>query len=173
MDKLIDMTSDRVAPIIETKAVSAPLGRRADLLACGLAGIGAGLSIITAIWFFAGFAENDTRPEHLFSALVLTSVLFAFAILPFSCVALFARRAHRNGTKRMHLLWTIFLMLPWIGLGIIAIGYTPLPLWSGLIMAVLAGLLTLWALASLVLDWNAGAVDTLRSQQDEMSNAPE
>lgn len=172
-DKLRNMTTDTVAPILETKDLSAPLGRRADLLASALACIGAGLSIIAAIWFFGGFAENDTRPEHLFSALLLTCILFAFAIIPFGTVAWFARQAHRQGTKRTHLFWTIFLMLPWIGLGLISVIYTPLPPLVGVIMAGLAGLLTLWALVSLVLDWNAEPVNTLRSQQDEVQNAPE
>ncbi len=139
----------------------------------GLAGLGAGLSIITAVWFFLGFAENDTRPEHLTSALVLTLILFAFAIVPFACVATFARRAYAHGTKRAHLFWTLFLMLPWIGLGLTAIIYTPLPLFSGLIIAGLAAFLSLWAGVSLGLDWNTSRVHTLGSQQNEMSDAPE
>ena len=167
------MTDESVTPIIPDEDVSAPLGRRADLLAAILAAMGAGLSIISALWFFLGFAENDTRPEHLTSAFVLTLILFAFAIGPFACVAYFAGAAHRGGTKRAHLLWTLFLMLPWVGLGAIAVSHTPLPIWCGLIMAGLAGLLSLWAIVSLVLDWNAKPANTLASQQNEMPNAPE
>lgn len=128
-----------------------------------LAGLGAILSIVAAIWFFAGFAENDTRPEHLTSVLALTLILFAFAIVPFSLVTIFARRAYRMGTKRAHLLWTIFLMLPWIVLGSLTLSHTPLPLWAGLIMIILATLLCIWALVSLILDRHP-------SQENEMQD---
>lgn len=160
------MNEDRVLPIITPKP--APLGRRADQLAMWLAGLGAVLSIIGAIWFFLGFAENDTRLEHLTSALVLTLGLFAFAIVPFGCTFALARRAYARGTTRAHLLWTLFLMLPWIALGFITAAFTPLPLYVGVIMAVLATLLSLWAGVSLVLDWKAKPVNTLSSQQDEV-----
>ncbi len=142
-------------------------------MAFALALIGAGLSIIAAIWFFAGFAENDTRPEHLLSAFLLTCILFVFAIIPFGLVAWFARQSHRFGTKKAHLLWTLFLMLPWVGLGWLTAAFTPLPLFVGVIMAGLAALLTLWASVSIVLDWNEAPLNTLPSQQDEMSSTSE
>jgi multisubunit Na+/H+ antiporter MnhC subunit len=167
------MSEESLIPIAKDADQIAPIGRQADLLALGLAALGTLLSFSAAIWFFLGFAENDTRPEHLVSAFVLTSLLFAFAILPFGLVAKFARQAHKYGTKRGHLLWTLFLMLPWIGLGSLTVSHTPLPFWSGLIMAGLAGLLSLWALVSLVLDWNNPQVNTLVSQQNEMSDASE
>lgn len=167
------MTEDRVTPILTPKAPALPLGRKADQLAMGVAGLGTALSVISAAWFFFGFAENDTRFEHLTSALVLTLGLFAFAIVPFACTAMFARRAYTRGTRRAHLLWTLFLMLPWIGLGLIAVFYTPLPIFVGLIMSGLAALLSLWAAVSLVLDRNAAPADTPHSQQNEMSVTPE
>lgn len=58
-------------------------------------------------------------------------------------------------------------MLPWILLGSLAISHTPLPLWCGLIMVLLASLLSLWAFVSLILDWNDVPVKTLTSQTDE------
>lgn len=168
------MSEDSVSPIIiPPKAPTPPLGRPADLFAMALAGIGACLSIISAVWFFLGFAENDTRPEHLTSAFVLTGILFAFAIVPFGCVAGLARRAYARGTKRTHLLWTLLLMLPWIGLGLITVSFTPLPLFVGSVIAGLAGLLSLWAGVSLVLDWNISPANTLASQQDDMPSASE
>lgn len=160
-------------PITQTKALPTPLGRRADVLAAALAGLGAVLSIFAALWFFLGFAENDTRPEHLTSALGLTLILFAFAIVPFLCVAGIARKAYKLGTKRTHLLWTLFLMLPWIGLGLITVFYTPLPIFAGIIMSALAALLTLWAAVSLVLDWNAKPPHTLETQENEVSVTPQ
>jgi len=169
--KLMSMTDESLTPIAKEADPSAPMGRQADLLALGLSVLGTALSISAALWFFLGFAENDTRPEHLVSAFVLTSLLFAFAIIPFGLVAWFARQAHRFGTKRAHLFWTLFLMLPWIGLGSLAVSHTPLPLWCGLIMAGLAVLLSLWAIVSLVLDWNTQGVSTLASQQNDMSDA--
>lgn len=171
--KLMSMTDESLTPIAKDADQSVPMGRQADRLAMGFAALGAALSICAALWFFVGFAENDTRPEHLVSAFVLTCILFAFAIIPFGLVALFARQSYRFGTKRSSLFWTLFLMLPWIGLGSLAVSHTPLPLWCGLIMAVLAGLLSLWALVSLVLDWNAPRPNTLVSQQNEMSDAAE
>ena len=167
------MSEDNIAPIIAEDIALPALGRRADQLAMGLAGIGAALSLISAVWFFLGFAENDTRPEHLTSALVLTLGLFAFAIAPFACTAWLARRAYAQGTRRAHLLWTLFLMLPWIGLGLITVFYTPLPIFVGLVMSALAALLSLWAGVSLVLDWNVKPASPLISQQNEMSVTPE
>jgi small-conductance mechanosensitive channel len=167
------MTQDTVTPIIIVEDKAAPLGRRADLMASILGYIGALLSVVSAIWFFSGFAENDTRPEHLTSAFFLTLGLFAFAVLPFFIVARFARQANRDGTKPAHLFWALFLMLPWIGLGLTTIFYTPLPLFVGIIMTGLAALLSLWAGVSLVLDWNAAPANTPLSQQDEMSVTPE
>jgi len=167
------MTDNSVTPIFSPQAPTPPLGRRADLLAMSLAALGAGLSLISAIWFFLGFAENDTRPEHLTSALVLTLLLFAFAILPFACTAWLARRAYAKGTRRAHLFWALFLMLPWIGLGVIAAVYTPLPGFVGLIMAGLAALLSLWAVVSLVLDWNAAPPEPLDTKYSEMSGTPD
>jgi len=150
------MTEDIIKPIADSNRKSAnlskPIGRQADRLAALLAGLAAALSIIAAIWFFIGFAENDKRPEHLTSAFILTLILFAFAVIPFSLVTVFARKAFMHGTKRLHLFWVLFLMLPWVILGTLAVSHTPLPFWSGLIMVILAGLISIWALASLILD---------------------
>ena len=153
------MTDETLTPIASQPAASQvetsqPIGRQADILAAMTAVLGAVFSVLGALWFFAGFAENDTRPEHLASAFVLTLLLFAFAIIPFALTAGFARHAYRNGTKRAHLLWTLLLMLPWVALGSLAISHTPLPIWCGLIMVTLAGLLSLWAMISLILDRN-------------------
>ncbi len=149
------MTDETLTPIARDAArpaaLSVPLGRRADKLAAFLAGFGAVLSLVGAVWFFLGFAENDTRFEHLTSAFVFTLLLFAFAVVPFGFIAYFARRAHKVGTNKAHLIWTLFLMLPWVILGSLAMS-TPLPLWCGLIMVVLAVILSLWALISLILD---------------------
>lgn len=168
------MTDETLIPIAANQPdKSPPSGRRADLFAAALAALGALLSCVVAIWFFAGFAENDTRPEHLASALSLTLILFAFAIIPFALVAWFARRAYRLGTTRAHLLWSILLMLPWIVLGSLAVSHTPLPIWGGLLMAILAGLLTLWALVSLILDRNTPALNTQTSHRNEMPEPSE
>ena len=61
-------------------------------------------------------------------------------------------------------------MLPWIGLGALTITHTPLPIWCGLIVAGLAGLLCLWALISMVLDRKVEPYNTTISQQNEMSD---
>ena len=150
------MTDETLTPIADrtTKAPAEdlPLGRAADRLAMILAGLGTVFSCAAAIWFFAGFAENDTRPEHLASALGLTIILFAFAILPFGAVTFIARRAYQTGTTPAPLLWTLFLMLPWVILGSLAVSHTPLPIWCGLVFVSLSAMLCIWALISLILD---------------------
>lgn len=163
------MTTETVTPIVDVEKPTSALGRPADLIASILASVGAVLSVTGAIWFFSGFAENDTRPEHLLSAAALTLLLFCFAGLPFSITARFARGAYRRGTRRAHLLWTIFLMLPWIGLGAVMAIFTPLPLFIGISMSGLAMLLSLWASVSLVLDWNAAPANTLDTRENEVS----
>lgn len=168
--KRISMTEEKLTPIARDVAPSTPTGRPADLVAFGLASLAVLLTLSAALWFFFGFAENDTRPEHLTSAFILTSLLFAFAIVPFAIVAKFAWTAHKNGTSPAHFVWTIFLMLPWIALGSLAVIYTPLPVWSGLFMAIVAALLSLWALMSLALDWNARRHNTLQPLQNETLN---
>jgi len=159
-----------ITPVTHRPKKSLPAGRQADRLARLIAGLGALLSLIAATWFFAGFAENDTRPEHLASALVLTLILFSFAVIPFVLVAGFAHKAYRAGTRRAHLLWTLLLMLPWILLGGLAISYTPLPVWCGIIMTGFALLLSLWAVISLVIDARHAASDPVMSQQNERPN---
>jgi len=62
------MTDDTLKPISLPVVNKTAVGRRADILAGSLSVLGALLSSLAAIWFFAGFAENDTRPEHLASA---------------------------------------------------------------------------------------------------------
>ena len=162
------MTEETLDPICKPEAPSKPIGRKADLIAALAAGLGAGVSILAAIWFFLGFAENDSRPEHLTSAFFLTLLLFAFAIIPFSLVSHFAYSAYGQNAKRTHLLWTLFLMLPWVGLGLLTITYTPLPIWCGLIIAGLAGLLCLWAVISMIFDRKERPSSTAISQQNEM-----
>ena len=170
------MTDETLTPIASLPANSREtaihIGRQADILAALLACLGAIFSVLGAFWFFIGFAENDTRPEHLASALMLTLILFAFAIIPFSLTAGFARHAYRSGTKRAHLLWTLFLMLPWVALGIIAITHAPLPIWYGLSLTSLALLLSLWALVSLVLDRKTHGANTGLSQENEVPVTP-
>jgi len=168
---LTDVTDETLKPIAATPPKSAdntiPIGRQADILAALLASLGAIFSVLGALWFFVGFVENDKRPEHLISALALTLILFAFAIIPFALTAGFARHAYQKGTKRAHLLWTLLLMLPWVILGTLAISHTPLPIWCGLIMTSFAALLSLWALASLVLDWNVKAGEILETDETD------
>ena len=162
------MTEETLTPIFKSDAPIKPIGGRVDLIAALMAGIGASGSTLAAIWFFFGFAENDSRLEHLTSAFVLTLLLFAFAIIPFSLVSRFAYSAYREGAKRTHLLWTLFLMIPWIGLGALTVTHTPLPIWCGLSIAGLAGLLCLWAVLSMILDRKAVSTNTAISQQNEM-----
>ncbi len=162
------MTEKPLDPILSPRPQKAAIGRKADLIAALLAGTGAIFSSLASIWFFSGFAENDTRLEHLSSAFFLTLLLFAFAILPFGITARFAFLAYRQSVKKTHLVWTLILMLPWIGLGGLSIMHTPLPVWCGLLMTLGAVLLSLWAVVSLILERNVSLSNTLSSQLNEM-----
>ena len=164
------MTEKTLDPIYQAAVPPKPTGRKADLLAALVAGIGSGLSILTALWFFIGFAENDTRPEHLTSAFVLTCLLFAFAVIPFSLVSRFAWIAYRKTARLAHLFWTVLLMVPWVGLGVLTITHTPLPIWCGYILTGLAGILSLWAIISVILERMTASPNTSISQQNEMSD---
>lgn len=146
------MSDSSLDPIVTPDTFEAAQGRPADLCATLIAACGVILSVAGAIWFFAGFAENDTRPEHLTSAFILTFGLFILAIAPLAIIAEFARRAYRQGGKQAHYLWTLFLMLPWVILGSLSISQTPLPRWAGYIAIFLSASLMLWALTSMILD---------------------
>jgi len=146
------MSDTPLDPILRSDDPHKAQGRPADLWATLMAVLGVILSVVGAIWFFVGFAENDTRPEHLTSAFVLTIGLFSLAIAPFAIIAQLARRAYRQGGKQAHYLWTIFLMLPWVILGSLSITQTPLPRWTGVIAIILAASLMLWALLSMIFD---------------------
>lgn len=146
------MMDDTIQRVLVPAEEPNPTGRKADLLAAILGAFGMILSLSAAIWFFLGFVENDKRPEHLSSAFLLTLLLFSLAAGPFGIVAEFGRRAFKSGARKSYLLWTLILMGPWIVLGTIAVTHTPLPLWCGLLIAGLAGILCLWALISLILD---------------------
>jgi len=171
------MTEETLKRIADTTDVTIRNGRQADLFATLLAALGAIISVIAALWFFLGFVENDTRFEHLTSAFVLTLLLFSFAVGPFAIVAGFGRRAYLKGATRSHLFWTLLLMLPWTALGIIAMTHTPLPIWCGLLITILAVLLSLWAFISLILDWraphNTDTDNTKLSQENDVLNTPE
>lgn len=151
----VRMNEDVIQSVNARETSSSGIGRPADLIATLLATLGTILSVIAAIWFFVGFAENDTRPEHLVSVFILTLGLFILAIIPFALVAEFARRAYRKGGRVAHYLWTLFLMLPWVVLGALSITYTPLPVWVGFTAIALAKLLSVWALVSFGLDIRA------------------
>lgn len=145
------MSEDPIQPLLSAEN-PALKGRRADFLASVLAAIGALSAFTIAIWFFFGFAENDTRPEHLFSALIFTLGLFGLAIVPFSIIARLAFITYKTGGKSAFYLWTIFLSLPWLGLGILSVIFTPLPFWVGALASLLSVLLILWAIISLILN---------------------
>jgi len=64
-------------------------------------------------------------------------------------------------------------MLPWVGLGTLAVSHTPLPIFCGLIMVILASLISIWAIASLILDWRTEPNITGALQKIELTQEPE
>lgn len=131
---------------------SAARGRPVDRLIAGLAGLGLIASVATTLWFFLGFAETDPGFALASSAFLLSLLLGAFAIIPCAVIMRLAWRAWRMGFHLSHGLWSLFMILPWIGLSLVAAGSDWMPAWltfGPLFIAIPTGL---WAVASFILE---------------------
>lgn len=139
----------RPKPIL-TRA--APQGRPVDRLIAIIAALGLVASISTMLWFFLGFAETDPDFAPASSAFLLSLMLGSFAIIPCAIILRLSWTAWRTGFRLSHGFWTLFLILPWIGLAGIAGGSAWMPLWLTLGPLFIAIPTVLWAVASLILE---------------------
>lgn len=159
------MVSDKLTPNEETSdslssvtrpdpiiAQSAAHGRPVDRLIAGVAALGLVASVATTLWFFLGFAETDPGFAPASSALLLSLLLGAFAIIPCAVIMRLAWRAWRRGFHVSHGLWSLFLILPWIGLALAAAGSDWMPTWLTLVPLLIAIPTGLWAITSIILD---------------------
>jgi len=142
-DEIFPIVADRKLPI---------KGRLADKLAVILTLTALGLSLLLSGLFFAGFVANDYHIFAITSALTLTVLLGGFAIVPLIIISVLAAKSYRQGGTKKVYLWALFLILPWLGLSILCLIYTPLPIWMSVAAALIASLLTLWASVSLLLE---------------------
>jgi len=118
----------------------------------GLAGIGLTASILVTLWFFAGFAETDPAFAPASSAFLLSILLGSFAIIPCAVILRLAWQAWRDGFRVSHGVWTLFLMLPWIGFAVIAAQSEWLPIGLTFGPLVIAMPTLVWASASIILE---------------------
>jgi len=113
-----------------------------------------GLTILTgltalaaSLYFFMGFAENDSQPGVLLSAFLLCFGVGALGYVPMFWIATIAHKVRRNGASRSALILTLALIIPWVILAIVllATGW-PLALF-GAGLAALSTLILTWAWA--------------------------
>jgi hypothetical protein len=136
-------------PII---ARAAAQGRPVDRFVAGLAALGLVASLAATMWFFIGFAETDPGFAPASSAFLLSLLLGAFAIIPCAVILRLAWTAWRTGFRLSYGIWTLFLILPWVGLALIAGQSDWMPGWltlGPLLFAIPTGF---WAIASITLE---------------------
>ena len=114
------------------------------------------LAVVGTVWFFAGFLENDTEFRATSSAFLLSLGLGAFAIVPAAICLRLSLGAAIRGVRVGDCLWTLVMMGPWVGLSIVTLRRSPLPGWVGGLALMLSGLLSLWAVVSLIQLWREG-----------------
>lgn len=139
----------RSDPII---ARAAPRGRPVDRLIAGLAALGLLASAVSTLWLFLGFAETDPAFATASSAFLLSTLLGAFAIIPCAVIMRLAWRAWRRGFRLSHGFWSLFLILPWIGLGLVASGSDWMPAWLTFVPLLIAIPTGVWAIISIGLE---------------------
>lgn len=146
---------DPMPPLPQTersgRSPRVPKGRLADRIGAFIAAGALVLSIGIALWFWAGFYETDPGFKPASSAALLVLGLGAFAIIPAAVVMRLCWSAWQGGFRPYHGLWTLFLMGPWIILGLLILIFAPIPFLFGLGALLFAAILCGWALASLIL----------------------
>jgi len=148
-------SDDIISPVSDIAAISsiAPnYGRTTDKLAAIIAATALGLSILLSGLFFAGFVVNDYHFGAISSALALTLFLGSFAIAPMAIILILARKAYRNGGSVRLYAWGLLLIVPWQGLSILCLIFTPMPIWMSLMAVIFALFLTIWSMISLILE---------------------
>ena len=140
-----------IVPINETAKPrrSAARGTLADLLACIISGAAALTALTYSALFFSRFLENDSHFWGIVSAFLLCFGVGAFGYVPAAINSLIAWRAHKNGASKVGLIWSLILLLPWLGLAAVLVFISDMPKIYSLPLFLTAALLTAWALISL------------------------
>jgi len=131
---------------------AAAQGRPVDRLIAGLAAFGGLASLATTLWFFIGFAETDPGFAPASSAFLLSALLGAFAIIPCAIIMRLSWAAWRTGFRQPYGVWTLFLILPWIGLAFVAGRSNWMPGWLTFGPLFIAVPTALWAITSIILE---------------------
>jgi hypothetical protein len=138
--------SEPITPPDKEKDTRSKL-RGLSLLIIGLTVLTGLAALAASLYFFLGFAENDSQPGVLLSAFLLCFGVGALGYIPMFWIATIAYRVRRNGRSRSALILTLALIIPWVIFAIIllATGW-PLALF-GAGLAALSTLILTWAWA--------------------------
>lgn len=154
---------DPVPPLPQTerfgRSPQTPKGRLADRIGAFIAAGALVLSIGIALWFWAGFYETDPGFKPASSAALLVLGLSAFPIIPCAVVMRLCWSSWQRGFQGAYGLWTLFLMGPWIILGLLILIFAPIPFLFGLGAGLIAAILCGWAVVSLILERHSLAQD--------------
>ena len=140
----------KIKPIQPARAHGAMIGRPASRFTFALALLTAIGTFGLSVYFFIGFAQTDTGLWSLLSAAALCFGVGALAYMPCALIALWARQARRGGGSRQHLWLSLLLLLPWLGLSIIAIIFSALPVVYSAAALIITALLLLWPVKGLM-----------------------
>lgn len=105
---------------------------------CGVCSLGI---IGLAMWYFAGFAENDQGIIHLLTAFAFSLGLAALALAPVVAVWRLARQARPSKTGIM---FAAALLIPWLIVAYYMGALGGLWLWGGLGVAGLTFIFIFW-----------------------------
>jgi len=138
-----------IVPIQAFKPKPARRGTPADLIASALAALSTLTALGYSLYYFIRFLENDSHIWGIISAFLLCFGVGAFGYIPAAIISRMAWRAHQNGAARKALIWALILLLPWLGLSLILVFMSAMPLPYSLPILIMVLLLTLWAGLSL------------------------
>ena len=116
-----------------------------------LAGI---LTLIFCGYLWVGFMENDQGILHLLSAFALCFGTGLLAYGPLFTIAFWAHKSLRTGPKKLSTYLTIFLVLPWMIIGILVFPIGGI--WSAIGAAI-------WLICLYLLFWTALCFHRLRA----------
>lgn len=109
----------------------------ASVLACFIFGL--------AAYFFYGFTQTDTGFWTLASAFGLCFGVGSLAYIPLFIIAVIARRSAKSRATRKGFALALLLLLPWVCVSLIFIGFSALPKIYGFGALFLSLSLCFWA----------------------------
>ena len=121
------------------------LRRDVDRVVAVLAALTALVVFGLAAYFFYGFMQTDQGFWTLASAFGLCFGVAALAYLPCSYLARSARQAAKGQAARKAFALSLLLMLPWVCVSLILIGFSALPKVYGFLALFLSLVFSIWA----------------------------